>query len=507
MHVFPDGVISARIYYAEQRLDTLPIMVDGKRCPVKNWPDVSSDEAWLIASEARNIGIRCGGERHFAVIDCDDKKRQETFNNVINYLAGQGINESTLPIVQTASGIGRHIYFTLPEYISGSLSYLSPQIGSGEFRYGKGAYVLAPPSFIEGHGGYTWLQGDVSSLPLVEYSCIAGILDHPNTFNAEEKTLKDTRSIKFTRNQKAMLNGIGLDKYASRSEFEYALIVSLVNTGWDWIGILNLFNRNKCGGKYSQMNSEDSKQAYHYLRLSYENASQWAETNISEGRKRAQDAEAWALSRSWPGRGGSTDKDVFLAHAQIANESGQVVYHADCRTLAEFANTVSRTAARANRRLVKAGLLNLEIPAVGNCAAQYSLSNSVTLPHSPIVRKCDTISREHDVFSYQALGKSSKFIRNALEDGPKTVEELVLLTGRTKKTVEKWLKAMSGLKDGVSEKPMVYANDERWYRNQDISLDRISELLEVNGVMDMRKKRHQEERAIHNKAFMRNSKI
>ncbi|MEL7659012.1 MAG: hypothetical protein AAGU75_24230, partial [Bacillota bacterium] len=318
---------------------------------------------------------------------------------------------------------------------------------------------------------------------------------------------KISKNLKLTRTQKYMLNGTGIQGYDSRSEFEYALLVSLVNTGWDWNGILYLFDKFPCGGKYFEMNSEDSKQAYHYLRLSYENACQWAETNTSEGRQLAINAEAWASSQLWPGVSGTYDRDVFLAHTKIAYESGKCTYHADCRSLAELANAQYPSVARANKRLVKAGYLNLERPSVGNCAAQYSLGNIVTLPHSPTVRKCIFNSNEHDVFARKGLGKSSKSIWNALEDGPKTVEELLLHTGRVKKTVQKWLTAMSGLEDGVSEKPMIYEFEGKWYRNQNISLERISESLGVNGLMDKRKKCHLEERASHNKAFMRNKRI
>lgn len=504
---FPEGVFSAKKYYADLGFDTLPLSAGSKICHVEKWQIISPNEAWLHAPSDSNIGIRCGGKRHFAVIDCDEKNKVGTFENIKNYLAGLGYDDKKFPVIQTASGIGRQIYCTLTDSIPGDYHNLSPQFGCGEFRFGEGAYVVAPPSIVNHSGVYELLQGNLSYLPEIEFSAISDILKVSTSPDRYEDSKKILKYPKLTRKQKYMLNGYGIQEYDSKSEFEIALIVSLVNTGWDWNGILYLFNNNKCGGKYSELNSEDRKQAYHYLRLSYENACQWAENNISEGRQRAMNAEAWALSRSWPGRGGSTDRDVFLAHVQIAKESGKVIYHADCRTLAEFANTTSRTAARANRRLVKAGLLNLEKASVGDCAAQYSLSNSVTLPHSPIVRKCDTISSEHDVFSYQALGKSSKFIWNALEDGPKTVEDLLLLTGRVKKTVQKWLTVMSGLEDGVSEKPMVYESEGKWYRNQDISLERISEFLEVNGVTEKRKKHHQEERAIHNSAFKRNKRI
>lgn len=507
MPVLRNEIISARDYYAEHHLDTLPIMADGKRCPVNNWPNVSSDEAWLIAPEAPNIAIRCGGERRLAVIDCDDKNQPGTYNNVMNFLAGLGFDVSTLLIVQTASGIGRHIYFTLTGYIPGNSSMLSPQIGSGEFRYGKGAYVLAPPSFIEGYGGYTWLQGDVSTLPVVEYSFIAGLLDHPNTVDVEKETRKDTRNIKLTRNQKSMLNGKGVDKYKSKSEFEYALIVSLVNTGRDWNEIFEIFNRYPCGGKYSEMYSKNRKQADRYLRRSYDKAFHWAKTNTSVGRQRALDAEAWAMARPWPGRTGAYDRDAYLAHIQIAKTSGKIIYHASCRTISELSNMPRATAARATKRLVDAGYLEIIRPDIGKCATEYRLVISETLPPPPVVRKCLISNIEHDVFCRKGLGKSSKLIWEVLSEGPKTPKELEIVTGRKLPTIRKWLKIMNQLFDGKSEKPMVYEFEGKWYGNQDISLESISRFLEVNGVMEKRKKRYQEERANHNKALMTNMRV
>jgi len=504
---FPEGVLSAKKYYADLGFDTLPLLAGSKVCHVKNWQIKSPEEAWRHAPSDSNIGIRCGGARHLAVIDCDDKNQPGTFHNVINYFVRLGFDVSTLLIVQTASGIGRHIYFTLSGYIPGNSSKLSPQIGSGEFRYGKGAYVVVPPSVIEGYGEYSWLQGDVSNLPVIEYSFIAGLLDHPNTVDVEKETRKDTGYTNFTRNQKSMLYGIGVDKYKSKSEFEYALIVSLVNKDRDWNEIVDIFDRYPCGGKFSKINSKNRKQACHYLKRSYDKAFHWAKTNTSIGRQRALDAEAWAMARPWPGRTGAYDRDAYLAHIHIAKTSGKIIYHASCRTVSEQSNMPRATAARATKRLVDAGYLEIIHPDIGKRATEYRLVISETLPHPPVVRKCLISNIEHDVFCRKGLGKSSKLIWEVLSEGPKTPKELEIETGRKLPTIRKWLKKMNGLFDGKSEKPMVYESEGKWYRNQDISLERISEFLEVNGLMEKRKKRHQEERAIHNSAFMRNKRI
>ena len=502
---FSEGVLSAKEYYADLGFDTLPLITGTKECNVKNWPSISSDEAWLHAPSDSNIGIRCGGKKHFAVIDCDEKNQIGTFENITNYLTGLGYDDKKFPVIQTASGVGRQIYCTLTDSIPGNYYTLSSQYGCGELRFGKGAYVVVPPSIVNHSGVYEFLHGDLSYLPEIEFSAISGILRASISKDRHDDSKRISKNPNLTRKQKYMLNGIGIQEKKSRSEFEFALMVSLVNKGWDWNGILYLFNKFPCGGKYSEMNSEDSNRAYHYLRCSYDKANHWAETNISEGRRIAMNAETWALSRSWPGRGGSTDRDVFLAHVQIANESGQIVYHADCRTLAELSNIKYPTAARANRRLVEAGYLKLEEPAIGNYAAQYRIEKSATLPHFPIVRKCSVIFQEHDVFSYRALGKSSKLIWEALKTGPKAINELKSITGITPPTLRKRLLEMSKLRDGLSEenKTMVYKIDGQWFRNSEIGLDRIAELYGVNGIMEKRKRIHADERRVHNKSLLR----
>lgn len=503
---FSEGVFSAKKYYADLGFDTLPLSAGSKICHVEKWQIISPNEAWLHAPSDSNIGIRCGGKRHFAVIDCDEKNKVGTFENIKNYLTGLGYDDKKFPVIQTASGIGRQIYCTLTDSIPGDYHNLSPQFGCGEFRFGEGAYVVAPPSIVNHSGVYVLLQGNLSYLPEIEFSAISGILKVSTSRDRHDDSKKILKYPKLTRKQEFMLKGKGIQEYPSRSEFEFALIISLVNTGWDWNGILSLFNKFPCGGKYSELNSEDRNQAYHYLRLSYENACQWAE-NTSEGRQRAQDAESWAMAHTWPGRTGAYDRDAYLAHIQIAKTSGKIIYHASCRTISENSNMPRATAARATKRLVDAGYLEVIRPDIGNCAIEYRLVINETLPHTPIVRKCLISNIEHDVFCRKGLGKSSKLIWEVLSEGPKTPKELEIQTGRKLPTIRKWLKIMNELFDGKSEKPMVYESEGKWYGNQDISLERISEFLEVNGEMEKRKKRHKVERAIHNSAFMRNRRI
>jgi hypothetical protein len=55
-----------------------------------------------------------------------------------------------MPIVKTASGLGRHIYLRLEDPPAGATRLIHPNKGFGEFRFGCGAYVVAPPSIVGG---------------------------------------------------------------------------------------------------------------------------------------------------------------------------------------------------------------------------------------------------------------------------------------------------------------------------------------------------------------------
>ena len=88
-----------------------------------------------------------------------------------------------------------------------------------------------------------------------------------------------------------------------------------------------------------------------------------------------------------------------------------------------------------------------------------------------------------------------------LSEGPKTEKDLIIRTGRHQTTVNKWLSIMAGLHDGISDKPMIYQKAGLCYRNNHIDLNKIAELLEVDGIMNERRLMHQQERRRHNAFF------
>ena len=146
------------------------------------------------------------------------------------------------------------------------------------------------------------------------------------------------------KTQKAWKLLLGNDTYIksfpSRSEADCSLIVSLVNTNHTRDEIFQLFNTYPCSGKFQEIFQKNQKAAEQYLEKTYDNAYQWAKTNLSEGREIALRAKKWALQNPWIGRSGVYDRAVFLAHTDIAYQCGKVEYGASGRQLAELVPTI-----------------------------------------------------------------------------------------------------------------------------------------------------------------------
>ena len=163
---------NARIMYDELGFDTLPLIGGGKRAYARAWQKRLPYRLWQNAPQDANIGIRGGGLADLAFIDCDNPKAFET---VTKHLAGLGYCGDSYPVVRTPKKDGRHIYITLTGVLSGEARDLSKEVGDGEFRYGAGAFVVAPPSVIT-EGSYQLISGDFQIRPKLEVKDILPIL-------------------------------------------------------------------------------------------------------------------------------------------------------------------------------------------------------------------------------------------------------------------------------------------------------------------------------------------
>ena len=310
-----------------------------------SWKKETPEALWKIAPVDSNIAIKCGGKANLLVIDCDNKDNPHTFNNISFYLSGLGIED--FPVIQTASQIGRHIYLKCNNAQSGSYRNIKPVFGSGEIRFGQGCYVVAPPSIVEKSGIYQIFEGDLSCRPELDFQDIKPLFIP----SQPKKEVNEILFEKLSRKAKGLLFGKYQEKYPSRSEHEQALILSCINSGLSFDEILFLFIHYPAGGKFQEKYQKNPDLAIRYLLWSYEKAKQYAEDNISEGRRRAMQAMNWADSKIWRGRNGSNDSVVFYAHTRIAYKSGKGEYQASCRELAEIAGMSIKGISNANKRL------------------------------------------------------------------------------------------------------------------------------------------------------------
>src|SRR5262249_29377765 len=147
--------------------------------------------------------------------------------------------------------------------------------------------------------------------------------------------------------------------------------------------VLLLFQTNPAAGKFAELNVKDPDRAIDWLSFCFQKARAWC-SRESPRRKSAREAMIRAWNIAWPGRTGSTDRAVFLAHTNLAHRSGKETYHASSRDLAEIAGCERRTASLATRRLGKAGLVRLDKRSSYGFANRYRL-NSPTREVSDLV--------------------------------------------------------------------------------------------------------------------------
>jgi hypothetical protein len=490
------GILAARMIYDELLFDTLPLQAGSKKPFARAWQNRPVNRLWRNAPQDANIGIRGGGLAGIAFIDCDEPR---TFETVTNWLAGLGYRGDSYPVIATASGEGRHVYITLAGMLSGDWRALSQEIGAGEFRYGAGSYVTAPPSAIIDGGGYSLISGDFSIRPTLEVKDVLQILGNRETVTERKPNL--------SRKALALLHDKNVDNYSSRSEAEHSLIASMVNAGFSFAEVLDLFNRHPCAGKYAELKARNPKNAERWLFKSYNEATQWARTHESKARQIAQSAITWAESTPWQGRTGAVDRLIYLAHAEIAYRAGRLTYAAACRDLAERAGVSHMTATRANYRLCDSGLLIPDKKAVADSANVYQLG-SLDIPlHSlstSTVRKCNTMSA-HDVFRYSGLGKSAGEVYAALQERPATVDELAEMTGRHAKTIKRALDRMAKLTDPLTGEtlPMVASGDGEIYLPLPVDLDRIAHAVGTAGAGERQRKEHARDRRLHSRGLER----
>ena len=248
------------------------------------------------------------------------------------------------------------------------------------------------------------------------------------------------------RKARSLLQGDPHRQYESRSEAEQAIVTVLFNAGFCFDEILSLFKSYPAAGKFREIDTaKGAIAATLWLRTCFEKAKNWCAID-SPARRLARIDQAHAEIHPWPGRTGSSDRAVFLAHLNLAHRSGLPVYHASSRDLAEIAGCGQLTASRASRRLREAGHIELVTAASFPYANRYRLPEKTKfdpLPHM-FLHGMDRSSSFMlpDAFRQGGLGRSAFEVLTALEGEALRPKELSQKTGRHVQTIRKSLKRL-----------------------------------------------------------------
>ena len=279
-------VLAAVEQYAEIGFDTLPLYSGTKKALYLRWQRLSPEELWKNAPRDANIGLRAGGRAELAVIDCDDKERPGTLVNVQNWLDGLGYPVGSYPLVRTASGLGGHIYIHWGGGLPDHARDIYERFGSGEFRYGPGSYVVAPPSMVD-LCRYELLQGDLLHRPFLTVKDILPLLKNQEIATPNQ-VISDSTPKRIPRRTLALLNGIGVENYPSRSHAEQAILTGLVNKGFGFDEAVRLFESHPCAGKFKEEYGKNSLNGLKWLRRSYDKALSFANAGESHPRRLAK---------------------------------------------------------------------------------------------------------------------------------------------------------------------------------------------------------------------------
>ena len=489
-------------YYLDCGLEPIPLKPLSKEPFLSNWNKKPLYDLWENIDCKVNVGLRCGGDNNFAVIDCDNKKSPDTFKNVISYLEDRKIPYLESPIVETSSKVGRHIYIKTTERIYGnSFKKINPIHGCGELRFGTGAFVVAPPSHCE--NPYVFINGDVSNIPTIHLEDLQGLVD------SRLQVMKD--DIGIPRRSYELLLSPNLGNYKSESEKEQAIITGIVNAarneGKNLLTedfeefMYQTFQRYK-PRKFQNKHERDPSEARKYISICFRKSVDFTNKD-SSFRKKISNAIYWAKAIPWKGRTGAIDRAVYIAHAQIAYRKGTMPYHASCRDLAILSNVSSpNTISEANKRLVKMGYINLVREGVARLANVYIICNIDTLPLEQPVRECPVCVR-NDSFCWGALNKTGYEVYTSLIDMPLTVKEIAEKTGRGLRTIKNKLRMMANIRDANTGEiiEIVKEISGKWIAI-DVDFDKVAKAIGVLGKDEKKVQKFTRERRSHNKSLL-----
>jgi hypothetical protein len=500
-------IVIQREKFINAGYECIPLKPLSKNPLRKAWESKPTFTQWRNAPNDSNLGLRAGNGKAF--IDCDDKNEHGTTENIINWLESLGHKREILPIVQTASGVSRHIYVQFTDAMLGSRRKFRPSFGDGDFRYGAASQVATFPSYVEGMGEYKLLQGDINRLPVLDIKDIA-LLININEQITDNKLTDQKKNKRPSQLALCIMQGIRPAKYSSDSEAEAGLVLSLINSKFTYEDIKHIFDSNPCMGHYTNKHkAKSAREAERWLYMTYKNQSDYSKLHESKTRRTIADWIEQAKMQAWKR---VSDKNLYLAHLNFGHKVGSFEYAASFRDLSLETGSVLDTVRQGNKRLFDSGYLSVVKIGKGMSASIYNLECAKNVHFQrTLVGKCTKMAhleqdKKQDIALHDAfmngkgrLGRRAGEVYELLLHDPLTFEAIQKHTGIKTRTLRRVLSKLRMVKDrktGEVIEMVTLSGDNVYYSNL-VDLDLISAIFGTYGATGKRRDNYERERRDH----------
>jgi len=418
---------------------------------------------------------------YLALLDCDSRDALDMAAAIVQAATGR---ES----LTSLSARGGHVWLRTPWPLK------SARWAGGELR-GYRAYVVAPGSIHPTGVPYRWAN---DGAPIIR--CDKPLPGIPWQYVQRDRIPRLAAAI--MRADERILK-----RYPTRSEVDWALILSLVNAGASFEHVKACYIASRHPKHLDPSRRDfDKRLLAEYLRAKEQGNS----ADYVAAREMAERVRAWALSAAFPGtspRTRETDRRVLMAHAKRAIKAGKHEWHLSQRDVEQAAQVSAPTARIATRRLIKAGLLARKRGFAGEYAQAYGWGRAVSsFAHLHTLGRsvCKWESGEtadyatHPAFEHRGLGRHAARIFEVLaRQGEATAKQLVALSGCTRATTYRYLKLMLKLQ-------LVGYDPSRrvWWACPEL-LDGIARYLETQHIPARRRARIERERAAFRRRLKR----
>ena len=317
----------------------------------QTWPDV--ERLFTRAGPEANIAALGGihsaavGDDwgYLALLDCDSQDALDMARALVKATLGAD------PLT-SLSARGGHIWLRTPQPVKPA------RWAGGELR-GYRSYVVAPGSVHPSGILYRWANDGAEIL-----RC-DGLPGVPWAYVERDRIPRLAAAI--MRADERILK-----RYATRSEIDYALIVSLTNAGASFERVRACYIASH-HPKHLDPSRRDFERRLmaEYLRAK----EQGDRADYVAAREMASRVKAWALSAEFKGtspRAREVDRRVLIAHCDRAIKAGKSEWHLSQRDVEQAAQVSAPTARIATQRLINAGMLKrIEQKRVGEYAQAY----------------------------------------------------------------------------------------------------------------------------------------